>query len=63
MSFRVLPGYEGKLFGSEAGSWLDPSDDGRAVLVKSNSRRKIWQIQTDKLNVYMKRYESGGVVG
>ena len=63
MSFRVLPGYEGKLFGSEAGNWSNPSDDGRAVLVKSNGRRKVWQIQTDKLNVYVKRYEAGGVVG
>ena len=63
MNFRVVPGYEEELFGPEAVNWFNPADDRQAILVKSNSRRKIWQIRTEKLNVYVKRYEAGGVVG
>jgi len=63
MNFWVVPGYEGRFFGSEAPNWADLAGDERAVLVKANSRRKIWRVQTDKLKVYVKRYESGGIVG
>ena len=63
MDFQVEPGYEDQLLGAEAPNWVELENDERAVLRKTNERRKIWQIQTDKLNVYVKRYESGGIVG
>ncbi|NIA07946.1 MAG: hypothetical protein GWP14_10010 [Actinobacteria bacterium] len=63
MSFWVEPGYENQLLGPEAPNWVDLAGDKRAVLVKGNPRRKIWRVRLDEINVYVKRYEPGGLVG
>ena len=63
MNFWVVPGYEGQFFGPESPDWADLAGDERAVLVKGNRRRKIWRVRLEGLNVYVKRYESGGIVG
>ncbi|MCK4850786.1 MAG: hypothetical protein KAT11_05510, partial [Phycisphaerae bacterium] len=63
LAFWVDPGYESRLFGPEAPDWTDPSGDKRAELIKANPRRRIWRVRLGELDVYVKRYELGGLVG
>lgn len=60
LNYWVEAGYEAQLLGPEAPNWADLSGDGRAELIKANRRRKVWQVQLDKLHVFVKRYERGG---
>ncbi len=63
LKFWVEPGLQSRLFGPEAPDWTDPSGDKRAKLVKANPRRRIWRVRLGELDVYVKRYELGGLVG
>lgn len=63
LKFWVEPGYQSQLFGPGAPNWLDPSGDKRAELIKSNPRRRIWRVRLRELDVYVKRYELGGLIG
>ena len=63
LTFRVVPACQEQLFGPDAPDWTDPSGDDRAELVKSNPRRTIWRVRYNDLDVHVKRYELGGLVG
>ncbi len=63
LKFWVEPGRQSQLFGTEAPNWTDPSGDKRAELIKTNPRRRIWRVRLGELDVYVKRYELGGLVG
>ena len=63
LKFWVEPGYQSQLFGPGAPNWADPSVDKRSELIKANPRRRIWRVRLGELDVYVKRYELGGLVG
>lgn len=61
--FWVQPAWQRQLFGPGTPNWTDLSGDQRAELVKANPRRKIWRLRLGELDVHVKRYEMGGVIG
>ena len=63
LTFHLGPGWDRELFGPDAPDWTDLSGDDRAELIKSNPRRTIWRIRYDDLDVHVKRYELGGLLG
>ena len=50
------------MLGPETPDWADLSADGRAELIKSNPRRKIWRVHLGELEVFVKRFEPGGLI-
>ena len=63
LKFWVEPGRQSQLFGPEAPNWTNPSGDKRAELIKANPRRRIWRVRLGEFDVYVKRYELGGLIG